>query len=59
MKLITRFELAALRTGTLVALRRAVFNDLARTLPNTPERRIAIASLETIDAEIRARAPSP
>lgn len=55
MKLITRFALATLLTGTLYALRREVFNALARSAPGTPERRNAVASLENLDAEIAAR----
>ena len=59
MKLITRFELASRRTSELYALRRAVFNDLARSNPGTPDRSIALASIENIDAEIAARPPVP
>lgn len=59
MKLITRFELASRPRAELYALRRAVFNVLARSTPGTPERRNALASLENLDAEIRARTPAP
>lgn len=59
MKLITRFELASRPKAELYALRREVFNILARTAPGTPERRHALASLENLDAEIRARTPEP
>lgn len=59
MKLITRFELASRPGVELYALRRAVFNILARSAPDSAERRNALASLENLDAEIRARIPTP
>jgi hypothetical protein len=59
MKLITRFELASRRISELHALRRAVADDLTRTLSGTAERRTALASLENLDAELRARAARP
>jgi hypothetical protein len=62
MNLITRFELAGRPVRELYALRRAVFNDLARSAPGTHERRIALASLGNLDAEIavrRLKAPAP
>jgi hypothetical protein len=59
MKLITRFELASRRTSELYALRRSVADDLTRTLSGTAERRTALASLENLDAELRARAARP
>lgn len=59
MKLITRFELASRRTSELYALRRAVFNALANSKPDTAERRAALASLENLNTEIRSRLPAP
>ena len=46
MKLITRFELAAKSESELYALLREVFNELARSEPDSHERRNALASLE-------------
>lgn len=57
MKLITRFELASRPLQSLYLTRRAVFNNLARTAPDTADRRTALASLDNIDAEIKARTP--
>lgn len=59
MKLITRFELASRPTRELYALRRGVYYTLARSAPGSAERRNALASLETLDAEIAARPYSP
>ena len=58
MKLITRFELAALNENELRGLLREAFNALARSEPDSPERRNALASLENIQAELAFRAPS-
>lgn len=59
MKLITRFELASRRTSELYTLRRSVADDLTRTQSGTAERRTALASLENLDTELRARAARP
>lgn len=59
MNLITRFELASRKTSELYALRRAVFNDVARSKPGTPDRSIALVSIENINAEIATRPPVP
>jgi hypothetical protein len=59
MKLISRFELASRGTSELHALRRAVFNALARSAPGSAERRAALASLDNLDAEIKERAHMP
>ena len=59
MNLITRFELASRKTSELYALRRTVFNDIARSKTGTPERSIALASIENLNAEIAVRAPVP
>ena len=55
MKLLTRFELATRSTTELHALYREIFNALVKTAPGTDERRIALASLENIGAELRCR----
>ncbi|HWH73025.1 MAG TPA: hypothetical protein VNV16_02040 [Methylibium sp.] len=59
MKLITRFELASRPLSALYLTRREVFNDFARSTPGTADRRTAQASLDNIDAEIKARSPRP
>lgn len=56
-RLITRFELASRSKAELHALKRSVADDLARSNPGTAERRSALASMENLDAELRARAP--
>ena len=57
MKLITRFELVRLSTSELLGLYRETFNAAAGTLVDNPELRNALASLETIRAEIASRKP--
>ncbi len=59
MKLITRFELAAKHENELHALLREAFNDLARSEPDTHQRRVALASLENIQNELASRAFCP
>lgn len=59
MKLITRFELAALRESELRALLRYGFNELARSEPESHQRRNALASIENIQNELASRAPCP
>ena len=59
MKLITRFELAAKSKTELHALLREIFNELARSNPDTHQRRNALASIENIQREINSRAPCP
>ena len=59
MKLITRFELAAKSESELYALLRKVFNELARSEPDSHERRNTLASLENIQREIGSRAFCP
>ncbi len=56
MRLITRFELAEKPKTELYALLRNVFNELARSKPDTPDRRNALASIENIQREIGSRA---
>lgn len=59
MKLITKFELAAKNTTELYGLHRKVFNELAKSKPQTLERVNALASLENIENELASRAPCP
>ena len=59
MKLITRFELAAKNENELHGLLRMVFNELAKSEPQTLERVNALASLESIENELASRAPCP
>lgn len=55
MKLITRSELASLNLDELTALYRETFNALVRSERSSHERRNALASLENIEREMRAR----
>jgi hypothetical protein len=55
MKLYTRFELAARTTRELHVLIRILFNELARSAPESAERRNALASLENVQAELACR----
>jgi hypothetical protein len=55
MKLITRFELATHSTSELHVIYREVFNALVRSDPASDARRIFLASLENILAEMRGR----
>ncbi|GAB1256229.1 hypothetical protein NBRC116494_07310 [Aurantivibrio plasticivorans] len=59
MKLITRFELAAKNTNELYGLHRKAFNELARSKPDSHQRRNALASIENIQNELASRAPCP
>lgn len=59
MKLITRFELVAKSESELYALLREVFNELAKSEPDSHERRNALASLENIQREIGSRVLCP
>ena len=55
MRLITTFELAAKSKTELYALLREAFNELARSKPDTHQRRNALASIENIEREIYVR----
>jgi len=55
MRLITRFELAAKNKNELYGLLREVFNELARSEPDTHQRRNTLASIENIQREIGLR----
>lgn len=55
MKLITKFELAAKSKTELHGLLREMFNELAKSNPNTHQRRNALASIENIQREIGSR----
>lgn len=59
MKLVTRFELAAKNENELHAYLREAFNELARSEPDTHQRRNALASIENIRNELASRAPCP
>ncbi len=59
MRLITRFEMAAKNESELHCLLRNAFNELARSEPDTHQRRNALASIENIQREIGSRAPYP
>lgn len=59
MKLITRFELAEKDENEQLALLREAFNDLARSEPDTHQRRAALATLENIQNELASRAFCP
>lgn len=56
MKLYTRFELAARTTRELHVLIRILFNELAKSAPESAERRNTLASLENVQAELACRA---
>lgn len=59
MKMVTRFELAAKNENELYSLLREAFNALARSEPDTYQRRNALASIENIQNEMASRAPCP
>ena len=59
MRLITRFELAALNKNELHGLLKLAFNELARSDFDTHQRRNALASIENIQREIGSRAMCP
>lgn len=59
MKLVTKFELAAKNKNELHALLREALNELARSEPDTYQRRNALASIENIQSELASRAPCP
>jgi len=56
MRLVTRFEMAAKNINELNSMLRNAFNELAKSNPNTYQRRNALASIENIQAELGARA---
>ncbi|MHA1839267.1 MAG: hypothetical protein ACTSYO_04825 [Candidatus Ranarchaeia archaeon] len=56
MRLITRFEMAAKNKNELRSLLNEAFNSLARSTPDTYQRRNALASIENIQREIGTRA---
>jgi len=55
MRLITQFELATKSTEQLRGLLRECFNALAKSAPDSPERRNALASIENIQRELGLR----
>jgi len=56
MKLVTRFEMAAKNKNELRSLLNEAFNSLAKSNPDTHQRRNALASIENIQRELGARA---
>jgi len=59
MKLVTRFELAAKSENELRGLLREAFNALARSEPDSHQRRNALASIENIQSELASRTLPP
>ena len=55
MKLITQYDLASKNESELRGLYRIAFNALVQSIPESPERRNALASLENISREINHR----
>tara|TARA_R110001583_G_scaffold113519_3_gene264039 strand:- start:18384 stop:18557 length:174 start_codon:yes stop_codon:yes gene_type:complete len=55
MKLVTRFKAAALSAPELKGLLRTLFNELARSDAQSPDRRNALASIETVRNELALR----
>ncbi len=58
MKLITRFELAALSPEQLRGLYREVFREAVRAPRHSADRRNALASLDNIEVELACRRAS-
>ena len=56
MRLVTRFEMAAKNINELHSLLRVTFNELAKSNPDTHQRRNALASIKNIQTELGARA---
>ena len=59
MKLVTRIELAAKNENEVHACLREAFNELARSGPDTHQRRNALASIENIQNELASRSLCP
>ncbi|PJE26428.1 hypothetical protein [Pseudooceanicola antarcticus] len=57
MKLVTRFEAAALPTKELRGLYRQAFNAQALALPGSQNHQDALASMHNIEAELALRPP--
>lgn len=57
MKLVTRFQAAALSTSELHGLLKQAFNQAAFLPRHSQERDNALASIETIRAELSSRSP--
>ncbi|WP_170401482.1 hypothetical protein [Ruegeria arenilitoris] len=57
MKLVSRFQAAALSTAELHGLLRKAFNLAASLPPHSRERDNALASIKTIHAELSSRSP--
>ena len=59
MKLVTAFELAAKNENELQGLLKEAFNALIQSMPDSYQRRNALASIENIQKELASRLPSP
>lgn len=59
MNLITKNELARRSTLELRGLLRQTFTALAKSAPQSAERRNALASIENIHSELEARSDGP
>ncbi len=57
MKLVTQFEAASRGTTELQGLLRMAFNEAVSLPRNSQERDNALASIETIRAELSSRSP--
>ena len=55
MELITRYELMTKSKNELLVLLRQTFNELAKSNPDTHQRRNALASIENIQRELGSR----
>lgn len=55
MRLITKFQAATLSITNLRGLLREIFNELAKTAPDSAEHRNALASLKNIQTELASR----
>ena len=58
MKLVSRFEAAALDTAELYGLRKVAFIAFAAAPRDSQEQRDALATMRTVEAELATRAPS-
>lgn len=59
MKLVSRFEAAALGTAELYGLRREAFIAFSAAPRGSQAQRDALATMRHIESELTARAPSP
>lgn len=57
MKLVTRFEAAALSTAELYGLRKEAFIAFADAVRGSQEQRKALATMRAVEVELASRAP--